>query len=79
MAVGIVLAFVLATWFLWAHRWFTGPIRQIEAEAAGIDITDPGAFEDAEKRGELGKSSNMEGGSTLLQGVKNAMSESKAQ
>lgn len=45
VAVGIVGIYALGTWFLWARRWFTGPIRQIEAEAAGIDIEEPGALE----------------------------------
>ncbi|KAG8984328.1 hypothetical protein FRB94_006130 [Tulasnella sp. JGI-2019a] len=30
VAVGIILFWTFASWFLWAHRWFTGPIRQIE-------------------------------------------------
>jgi hypothetical protein len=72
VTVGIVFVLTVGTWVLWAHRWFTGPIRQIEAEAAGIDISEPGAFEDAEKRGELGHSGVTEG-NTLLAGVKKAM------
>ncbi|KAJ5733527.1 APA family basic amino acid/polyamine antiporter [Penicillium malachiteum] len=32
VAVGIVLVGTLGTWFLWAHRWFTGPRRQTEVE-----------------------------------------------
>jgi len=51
VAVGIVLFFTTATWFLWAHKWFTGPIRQIELEHAGIDVMDPEAVERAEKDG----------------------------
>ncbi|KAK6437424.1 polyamine transporter tpo5 [Oleoguttula sp. CCFEE 5521] len=48
VAVGIVGIFAMGSWFLWAHRWFTGPIRQIEAEALGIDIDTPGALEQLE-------------------------------
>ncbi|KAJ6014886.1 APA family basic amino acid/polyamine antiporter [Penicillium herquei] len=32
VAVGIVLVGTLGTWFLWAHRWFTGPRRQTDLE-----------------------------------------------
>ncbi|KAN0073254.1 Amino acid/polyamine transporter I [Elaphomyces granulatus] len=32
VAVGIVAAGSLGSWFLWAHRWFKGPLRQIELE-----------------------------------------------
>ncbi|ETW76750.1 putative amino acid transporter [Heterobasidion irregulare TC 32-1] len=44
VAVGIVLAYSLGFWFLSARKWFTGPVKQIEAEAAGIDVTDPAAM-----------------------------------
>lgn len=42
------------SWFLWARRWFIGPVREIQAERLGVDINQPGAFEDAEARGILG-------------------------
>ncbi|KAL1996010.1 hypothetical protein VTN49DRAFT_545 [Thermomyces lanuginosus] len=32
VAVGVVAVGTLGSWFLWARRWFTGPIRQIELE-----------------------------------------------
>ena len=51
VAVGIVAFATFGTWFLWAHRWFTGPIRQIAAEQAGINIDEPGALEEAEAKG----------------------------
>lgn len=54
VAVGIVAIFIFATWFLWAHKWFTGPRRQIELEAAGVDVTDPAAVVAAEKSGIIG-------------------------
>ena len=47
-AVGIIALWVAASWLLWARKWFTGPIRQIEAEQHGVDISEPGAFEKAE-------------------------------
>lgn len=52
-AVGIIGLWVGASWLLWAHRWFTGPVRQIEEERTGVDPSDPEAVElateDAEK------------------------------
>lgn len=30
VAVGIVAVFALGSWFLWARRWFTGPVRHVE-------------------------------------------------
>lgn len=53
VAVGIVAAWGFGSWFLWARRWFTGPIKQIEAERLGIDIEHPGALEEAEAQGKL--------------------------
>jgi hypothetical protein len=53
VAVGIVGIFTLATWFLWARKWFVGPIRQIELEAAGVDISDPVAVAAAEENNDL--------------------------
>ena len=41
VAVGIVALWAFGSWFLWARRWFTGPIRQIEEEALGVPIGDP--------------------------------------
>jgi hypothetical protein len=40
----------MGSWFLWARKWFTGPIRQIELERAGIDITDPAIAADIEAK-----------------------------
>jgi len=53
VAVGIVAAWAFGSWFLWARRWFTGPIRQIELERLGIDIEHPGSLEKAEAEGKL--------------------------
>jgi hypothetical protein len=51
VAVGIVTALTLGSWFLWARKWFTGPIRQIELANAGVDILDPEAVAQAERVG----------------------------
>lgn len=53
VAVGIIAVFAFGSWFLWAKRWFTGPIRQIAAEAAGINLDEPGALEEAELKGKI--------------------------
>lgn len=34
---------------MWAHRWFVGPVRELEEAAAlSVDITVPGELEKAE-------------------------------
>jgi hypothetical protein len=49
VAVGIIAIFSLTSWVLWAHRWFVGPVRELEEAAAlGVDITVPGELEKAE-------------------------------
>ena len=53
VAIGIVALWAFGSWFLWARKWFTGPIRQIEAERMGVPIAEPGAFEQAEAEGKL--------------------------
>lgn len=51
VAVGVLTIFAVGSWVLWAHRWFTGPSAEVaEAMRQGIDITEPGAFEEREKR-----------------------------
>ena len=57
VAVGIVALWAFGSWFLWARRWFTGPIRQIEAERLGINVDEPGALEKAEAEGKLDEKS----------------------
>ncbi|KAL8647741.1 MAG: hypothetical protein Q9226_006310 [Calogaya cf. arnoldii] len=57
VAVGIVALWAFGSWFLWARKWFTGPVRQIQAEQLGIDLEDPAAMEKVEKvevQGKLG-------------------------
>lgn len=53
VAVGIVAVGAFGSWFLWAHKWFVGPLRQIAAEEAGVDIERPGALEEAEMEGKI--------------------------
>ncbi|KAL8973089.1 MAG: hypothetical protein Q9197_002494 [Variospora fuerteventurae] len=53
VAVGIVALWAVGSWFLWARKWFTGPVRQIQAERLGIDLEEPGALEKAEAEGKL--------------------------
>jgi len=53
VAVGIVALWAFGSWFLWARRWFTGPIRQIEAEEAGVNIEVPGALEKSEEHAKV--------------------------
>jgi amino acid transporter len=49
VAVGIIAIFSLTSWVLWAHRWFVGPVTELEEAAAlGVDITVPGELEKAE-------------------------------
>ena len=38
VAVGIVMAYAMGTWFLSARRWFEGPKRQIALAELGIDV-----------------------------------------
>lgn len=70
VAVGIVALFAFGSWFVWAHGWFKGPIRQIEAERRGIDINAPGEFEAAEAEAEEAEAEGrlnpkLDGGVTL--------------
>ncbi|KAL8803004.1 MAG: hypothetical protein Q9182_003430 [Xanthomendoza sp. 2 TL-2023] len=51
VAVGIVALWALGSWLLWARKWFTGPVRQIQAEQMGIDLEDPAAMEKVEAQG----------------------------
>ena len=53
VAVGIVAFWAFGSWFVWARKWFTGPIRQIEAERLGINVDEPGELEKAEAEGKL--------------------------
>ena len=52
VAVGIIAVGAFGSWFLWAKNWFTGPIKQVEAELSGIPVVDePGSLEEAESAG----------------------------
>ena len=61
VAVGIIAFWVLASWFLWAHKWFKGPIRMVEAEVAGVNVDDPDAVERAEREGRIPQLDAIEG------------------
>ncbi|TFK61724.1 APC amino acid permease [Pluteus cervinus] len=45
VAVGIVITYSVGFWLLSARKWFTGPIKQIEAESKGVDVMEPASFE----------------------------------
>lgn len=53
VAVGIIGVWCLASWGLWARKWFQGPIRQVEAEVAGVNVDDPDAMDRAEREGRI--------------------------
>ncbi|KAH8918003.1 APC amino acid permease [Atractiella rhizophila] len=55
VACGAILVGSLFWWFLDARKWFKGPIRQIEAERLGIDITEPWSVGKSGERGKVGK------------------------
>lgn len=40
-AVGIIALWVVISWFAFARKTFTGPVRQIEAAQLGVDLNDP--------------------------------------
>ncbi|MCJ1313203.1 hypothetical protein MMC25_006880 [Agyrium rufum] len=49
VAVGIIMLYAFGSWFIWARRWFKGPVRQIELERNGVDVMDPEAVAEAER------------------------------
>lgn len=53
VAVGIIAVGAMGTWVVTARKWFVGPLREIELERAGIDVSDPAEVERAEKAGEV--------------------------
>ena len=53
VCVGIIGLWCILSWVLWARKWFQGPIRQIEAEVAGVSVDAPGALEEAEAQGKV--------------------------
>jgi hypothetical protein len=55
VAVGIITIFSVSSWVLWAHRWFVGPVKEIQEaeEQLGVDPLEPGALEAAEAGQEL--------------------------
>ncbi|KAF9039295.1 APC amino acid permease [Panaeolus papilionaceus] len=49
VAVGIVVVYSIGFWVISARKWFTGPVKQIEAEGMGIDVMDPANADKFEK------------------------------
>ena len=61
VAVGIIGVFALGSWFVSARKWFTGPIRQVEAELRRVSVNiidepepepepEPEALEDPDRK-----------------------------
>ncbi|KAM7189835.1 amino-acid permease BAT1 [Naviculisporaceae sp. PSN 640] len=51
VAVAIIGIFTILSWVVWVHKWFTGPSEEVaEAMRLGVDVTEPGALEDREKK-----------------------------
>ena len=73
VCVGIILFWCIASWFLWARKWFVGPIRQIEEEMAGTSELEGREKEIAGSEGSDGPNLNLEKGdkgSSLLKDMK---------
>lgn len=76
VAVGVIGLWCFASWFLWARRWFVGPLRQIEAEIAGVNTVDPSSTAVFEKSARLDHGRN--GTAHLVGAVEHAHSEKSA-
>jgi amino acid transporter len=66
VAVGIIGVWCLASWALWARKWFKGPIRQVEAEVAGVNVDDPDAMDRAEHEGRIPQMDALDGNEKSL-------------
>ena len=66
VAVGIIGFWCAASWLLWARKWFVGPIRMVEAEAAGVNVDDPDAVDRAEREGKIPTLDDPTGGEKSL-------------
>lgn len=56
VAVGIIAVGAVASWVVWARRWFTGPAEEVaEAMRLGVDPTEPGALERKEAEAKVVK------------------------
>jgi len=60
VAVGIIGLWCVLSWFLWARKWFVGPIRQVEAEVAGVNVDDPNSLANAEQKGKVPRLESLE-------------------
>lgn len=64
VAVGIIAVGAVASWIVWAHRWFVGPAEEVaEALRLGVDPTEPGVLEQKEAEAEAMHTTN---GATVL-------------
>ncbi|KFZ03370.1 hypothetical protein V502_11007 [Pseudogymnoascus sp. VKM F-4520 (FW-2644)] len=61
VAVGIIALGAMGTWVVTARKWFVGPLREIELESAGVDISDPAQVEKAEREGIVGVKGEVKG------------------
>jgi amino acid transporter len=69
VCVGIIGLWCMTSWIFWARKWFRGPVRQIEAEVAGVNLDTPGVLEEAEAQGKvphIGSESTSNGEKSLL-------------
>lgn len=74
VCVGIIGLWCVVSWFLWARKWFEGPVRMVEMEMAGVNLDDPVAVEKAEKEGRAGPEANEK---SLLAEMKKSKSSNK--
>jgi amino acid transporter len=49
VAVGIILFFTLGSWVVWARKWFTGPIKQVDGRVVIETAEDPVAIAEVGK------------------------------
>ena len=50
-----MVVYALGFWALSARKWFTGPVKQIEAEGRGVDVMDPANAEKVDAEVEVEK------------------------
>ena len=55
VAVGVIATWAFGSWFLWAKRWFTGPVRRTEAVPTGLDAKNSVSSETVEKSSRTGE------------------------
>lgn len=50
VAVGIVITYSVGFWFISARKWFTGPVKQIEAEQMGVNVIEGEDIDDLREK-----------------------------